>query len=112
MKANYKRYRSVSTKHLDDYQILAIFEHMHKETSAVEKANIHFEILKEVKLNLWIFVFLTKRPKRHKQSLNLYSEAFVWFYFHFSSLVIFSIAKNSLFNSFNNVKVTLLASFG
>ena len=52
MKANYKRYRSVSTKHLDDYQVLAIFEQIHKDTNAVEKANILFEILKEVKAPL------------------------------------------------------------
>jgi transposase-like protein len=49
MKDNFKRYRSVSTKHLDDYQVLAIFEQMHGNTSASEKANILFDILKNVK---------------------------------------------------------------
>lgn len=37
MKSNY---RSVSTKHLDDYQVLAIFEQMHVNTSASEKVAI------------------------------------------------------------------------
>ena len=37
MKSNFKRYRSVSTKHLYDYQVLAIFEQMHGNTSASEK---------------------------------------------------------------------------
>jgi transposase-like protein len=49
MKTNFKRYRSVNTKHLDNYQVLAIFEQLHKNTSASEKAEILFQILKDVK---------------------------------------------------------------
>jgi transposase-like protein len=49
MKSNYRSYRSVSTKHLDDYQVLAIFEQMHINTTASEKAAILFDILKNVK---------------------------------------------------------------
>ena len=49
MKANFKKYRSINTKHSDTYQILAIFEQMHKNTCASERAEILFEILKDVK---------------------------------------------------------------
>jgi hypothetical protein len=48
-KANFRRYRSGNTKHLYNYLILAIFEQMHKNTSASEKSEILFEILKDVK---------------------------------------------------------------
>lgn len=52
MKANFKRYRSVNTKHLDNYQVLAIFEQMNKNTCASKKAEILFDILKNVKETL------------------------------------------------------------
>lgn len=49
MQSNYKGYRSINTKHLDDYQVLAIFEQMHSPTGKSEKANMLYEILKKVK---------------------------------------------------------------
>lgn len=39
----------MSTKHIDDYQILLILEQMHINTTASEKAAILFDILKNVK---------------------------------------------------------------
>jgi len=66
MKFNFKRYKSVSTKHLDDCQVLAIFEQMHGNTSASEKANILFEILKDVKNPL------TYKGYQIKDILNLF----------------------------------------
>jgi hypothetical protein len=49
MEASFKRYRSVNTKHFANYQVLAIFEQLHSNTSASEKVEILFQKLQVVK---------------------------------------------------------------
>lgn len=64
MKSNFKGYRRVSTKHLDNYQVLAIFEQMNKNTSASIKAEKLFKILQKVKAPLTYKSLSNKRyPK-------------------------------------------------